>query len=54
LLWEIEWCFIQSGETNRNEYYNNYLDYLYNWCSYFRIPAQEADMQREYELRFVE
>ena len=54
LLWEIEWCFIQSGELNRNEYYNNYLDYLYNWCSYFRIPAQEADMQREYELRFVE
>jgi len=51
LLKEAEWCFIQSGEEDQHQYYNDYLEYLHNWCNYYYIYLQPGDLEYEAELR---
>jgi len=50
LLREIEWCFIQSGENNQDEFYNNYIEYLYDWCNYYHIHPTKEDIKNIEEL----
>jgi len=50
LLREIEWCFIQSGEDDKHEFYTNYINYLHNWCTYYHMYPTREDQRQEEEL----
>jgi hypothetical protein len=51
LLKEAEWCFMKSGEDDKQQFYINYLDGLSNWCNYFHIYPTKDDKKYEEELR---
>jgi hypothetical protein len=47
LLYETQWYFIQSGETDPHEYYATYFALLHRWADQKRLPLtqREADYQ---------
>ncbi len=47
LLYETQWYFIQSGETDPHEYYTTYFTLLHRWADQKQLPftQQEADYQ---------
>jgi hypothetical protein len=51
LLKEIEWFYIRSGETNRREFYEDYLNQVERWCDNFKIPHTELSISLEHDLR---
>jgi hypothetical protein len=54
MLRDTEWYFIKSGQDNRNEFYNEYIDNLNKWCIYFKIPYSKNDLLMEKELRNID
>ena len=51
LLKELEWQFIKSGESERSEYYQEYLRLMKEWCSHYRIEPSRDDVEMEKEIR---
>jgi hypothetical protein len=49
----MEWQWIRSGESNRKEYYQEYMEYLNQWCNAFHIISDEKDQQLEAEIRYI-
>jgi hypothetical protein len=54
ILLGIELNFMMSGEISRREYYNNFLDNLYKWSSWFNVFPTEEDKIYEKDLRKAE
>ncbi len=54
ILRDIEWYFIKSGEDNRNEFYNEFINNLNKWCVYFKITYNKGDLLMEKELRNID
>lgn len=53
VLKELEWQFIKSGESNRNEYYQEYLKHMKEWCSHYHIKPNEEDNQIEKDIHHM-
>jgi len=53
MLQDMEWQWIRSGESNRKEYYQEYIEYLNQWCTVFHITSDEKDQQLEAEIRYM-
>lgn len=52
ILKEMEWQFIKSGDSDRNEYYQEYLHLMKEWCSHHHINPSEEDIQIEKDIRY--
>jgi recombinational DNA repair protein RecR len=53
ILRDMEWCYIQSGSENRNQYYHVFNKNLHLWCNHFHIPQTKEEY--EYILdKFIE
>ena len=52
MLQDMEWQWIRSGESNRKEYYQEYIEYLNQWCNAFHITSDKKDQQLEAEIRY--
>jgi hypothetical protein len=52
LLKELEWQFIKSGEVDRNEYYQEYLMLMKEWCSHYHIEPNEEDRKIEKDIQY--
>lgn len=53
LLKELEWQFIKSGESDRNEYYQEYLRQMKEWCRHYCISPSEEDKQIEKDIHHM-
>ena len=53
ILHDMDWQWIRSGESNRNEYYQEYMEYLNQWCTAFHITSDEKDQQLEADIRYM-
>lgn len=53
ILKDIEWYFIKSGEEDRHAFYNQYIDYLTQWCTRFKMGYQKGDRVLEEEMRAI-
>ena len=52
MLQDMDWQWIRSGESNRKEYYQEYIEYLNQWCNAFHITSDKKDQQLEAEIRY--
>ncbi len=52
VLKELEWYFVQSGESNRKEFTVNFLDNFKLWANHFNIKPNRFDQRFEYDLRY--
>jgi hypothetical protein len=53
LLTELEWQFIKSGELDRNEYVQEYLRLMKDWCRHYHIEPNEEDKQLEKDMKYL-
>jgi hypothetical protein len=53
MLQDMEWQWIRSGDSNRKEYYQEYIEYLSIWCTAFHIISDKKDQQLEAEIRYM-
>lgn len=53
ILQNIDWWYLKSGETSREEYYNQFLDNLSRWATYFSIVPTSRELQIINELRNI-
>lgn len=50
LLQETDWFYIQSGEDHREEFYQNYFQYLHRWSDRFQLPHTTDEKVLEQNL----
>jgi hypothetical protein len=52
-LKELEWQFIKSGESDRNEYIQEYLRLMKDWCRHYHIEPNKEDKQIEKDIEYL-
>jgi hypothetical protein len=45
ILRDMEWCYIQSGSEDRNQYYHIFNKNLHLWCNHFHIPQTKEEYE---------
>ena len=53
ILKDMDWHFLQSGETDRESFYPDFLDNLKIWANRFHVFPTKQDLMLEKELRDV-
>lgn len=53
LLKELEWQFITSGESERDEYVQEYLKHMKNWCRHYHVEPNKKDRQLEKDMEYL-
>jgi hypothetical protein len=53
ILRDMEWCYIQSGSEDRNQYYHIFNKNLHLWCNHFHIPQTKEEYEYILE-KFIE
>lgn len=50
ILKDIDWQFIKSGETSREEFYTEFINNLKKWCNQLNIIITKKDLEAEKEM----
>lgn len=54
ILRDIDWQFLKSGESDREVFYNDFLDNLEKWSQRFHVLPTKQDLKEVEELRKVQ
>lgn len=52
LLKEMEWQFIKSGESDRQEYVQDYVRQMKEWCRHYHIEPSKEDIRMEKDMGY--
>ena len=54
ILQDIDWFYLKSGETSREDYYSSFLDNLEKWANHFHVFPTNDDLITIEKLKDVQ